>query len=320
MLALCAGLAVALPHHTAACAFHGYTPNPTLVDMLLGTEQVALARLAPGDPTRFRVTETLAGPPVSDPPLTPQSRTRQKLAGDTRTQVLIARDGAYGPWRELAVLDPEYHAVIRQVMHHQPAWQLGDDSTRLAFFARFVNAAAPDLRQLALDEMDRVSYASLKAQRLPAVAGLRRALQDGSADRQPVLTLLAGLSGDGTLAPLVRNGLDRAVRDGSATLGAYVVALIELEGAPAVRDIAARHLAAPGLAPVTRDRLLQAMAIQYRNAAAPVRRAIAQQIAQLSRTSPEMASAAAAQFGSVSRWRGTDTPTRPATTGSGPER
>ena len=44
-----------------ACAFHGYTPRPTLIDILYDSEQVILARPDTSNQSRFQPVEALAG-------------------------------------------------------------------------------------------------------------------------------------------------------------------------------------------------------------------------------------------------------------------
>ena len=43
------------------CGFHNYTPQPTLVDRLLASDEIVLARAAPDNPFRFEAIQALEG-------------------------------------------------------------------------------------------------------------------------------------------------------------------------------------------------------------------------------------------------------------------
>ncbi|MEL7204869.1 MAG: hypothetical protein AAGL19_11895, partial [Pseudomonadota bacterium] len=100
-LTLATALAFGTAKTVAACEFHGYIPDPTLVDILLGTEHVVVARPDPVDPSRYKPTESLIGPWDITIPLAVSDDIRMQLSGDEA--VLLAREEAYGPWLELAV-------------------------------------------------------------------------------------------------------------------------------------------------------------------------------------------------------------------------
>ena len=127
-----------------ACAFHGYTPDPTLVDVLLTTEQAVIARLSASDPGRFRTIQVLLGPDGAEIPVAVTPATRVRLTTDPSSSVLLARDGAYGPWQELAVLDGPYRKLIEKVVARQSDWIWGGEAERLDLFAKRLNDPNPD--------------------------------------------------------------------------------------------------------------------------------------------------------------------------------
>lgn len=289
------GLSAAPP--SLACAFHGYTPDPTIVDALLLTEQVVTARLAAPNSNRYVVVETLLGPQVTDIPLEPSRTARQGLSGDPQATVLLIRDGSYGPWGEIAILDASYREIVQVVLRRQSDWLYGGGDGRLKFFAKLVNHPNPQVQRLVLKELDRAPYAALKRLRTPKVRGLAQALQGRQDDLTPIRVLMAGLSGDRALTPLLSAQMDQAIRDDVPYLGAYATALVELEGRAAVEDILNRHLRSGQLSEESSTRLLQALALQHKVARGSVRRFIAREMAALLRTSPELSEAAALQFG-----------------------
>lgn len=172
ILAIGSVLGLASARIAAACAFHGYTPDPTLVDVLLSTEQVVIARLSDADAERYTPVTALMGPAGVEIDLPVSADIRTHLLSLPETMVLLARDGAYGPWLELATLDPDYRSVIDHVLAYQSKWLLGGDAQRAQYFAGLVNAPNPDLRDLALRELDRAPYGILKGIQRPAVDGL----------------------------------------------------------------------------------------------------------------------------------------------------
>lgn len=279
-----------------ACEFHGYTPDPTLVDILLGTEQVVVARPATDDPTRYVMEEALLGPegiPIPIPVTVD--------VGPSET-VLLARQEAYGPWLELAVLDDAYRALIDQVIARQSDWLYGGDDERFQMFADLVNHPNPDIRHLALRELDRADYVVLRSLDIPPLSTLRRDVQDVDDDLRPIRILLAGLSGDQRYDDVITDGLTRAVALDLPYLGAYATALIELQGPKAVKTIVDAHFLAGELPYDTYERLLEAFAIKNQTARGMTSRAIEQGVSQVLEASPELAGIAARQFGIRSDW------------------
>jgi len=286
-----------------ACAFHGYKPNPTLVDMLMATEDVVLARPSRSDPDLYVPLKTLRGHEVSQITVPVDPGLAAPLRGNAENTMLMARDGAYGPWLELAVLDDGYRRVVEQILARQTEWYYGGDQARVQFFAKRLNDANPAVRQLALLELDRVPYGMLRSLRLPKVAGLRADLAAKGEALLPIRVLLAGLSKDPSFRAPLQAGMERAIARDAPYLGAFATALIELDGPPAVQIILARLSEDESLSSTHQEQLLEALAIQYRGASIPLRRAIAEEVADLSRRAPQIGAIAARQFGSTSRWR-----------------
>ncbi|MEL6313592.1 MAG: hypothetical protein AAFQ60_06035 [Pseudomonadota bacterium] len=299
-LTLATALAFGTAKTVAACEFHGYIPDPTLVDILLGTEHVVVARPDPADPSRYKPTEALIGPWDITIPLAVSDDIRMKLSGDEA--VLLAREEAYGPWLELAVMDPDFRAIVDQVMKRQSDWIYGEDAERFQMFAGLVNHPNPDIRELALRELDRADYIVLWGLSIPNVERLRREIEDVDDELRPIRILLAGLSGDQSYVDAIGDGLSRAVDLDLPYLGAYATALIELQGPKAVKAIVDTHFDPAAEPSDTYERLLEAFAIKNQTAKGMTRRAISQGVGQVLQASPELAGAAARQFGIRSDW------------------
>lgn len=282
---------------TLACAFHGYTPNPTLVDLLMMTEQVVIAELDPSQPNRYRPLEVLMGPDITDIPITVSTSIAKTLSTRPSARVLLARDGAYGPWVVLTVLDQRLHEVLSHVIERQSALINGGDEERLALFASLLNDSSDDVRRLSLQELDRVPYSALREVRLPSIANLKRDLETGDEGLMPIRILLAGLSQDQSFSPFLLEELDMAVNGDIAYMGAYATALIELNRQDAVLGILDRYVANKAQPLDRRTKILEALSIQHKTAPRQTRREIARGVASVLHHSPELKEPAARFFG-----------------------
>ena len=238
-----------------ACAFHTYTPNPTLIDRLYDSEQVVLARPDPGAPQRLVPFAALAGELeyVELPPGL-SAETARALRGTRDAAVLFARDGAYGPWLQLAVLDPAQRDVVDTALARRDDWERGTGLDRQRYFARQLASPSPGVRRLALLELDRLDYDALRSLGPRPGAAVTADVAAGDPDLRPIRVLLAGLSGDPAVrAPLEAGFADAVARD-LRYLGAYATALIELDRGDAVRRLVAAPLSNAAPRPDTAER------------------------------------------------------------------
>ena len=151
-------------------------------------------------------------------------------------------------------------------------------------------------------ELDRAEYIVLWGLSIPNVERLRREIEDVDDELRPIRILLAGLSGDQSYVDAIGDGLSRAVDLDLPYLGAYATALIELQGPKAVKAIVDTHFDPAAEPSDTYERLLEAFAIKNQTAKGMTRRAISQGVGQVLQASPELAGAAARQFGIRSDW------------------
>lgn len=296
-MALSGALSVSATQQALACAFHGYIPNSTLVDLLLETEQVIVARPSAPRSAKYSPVETLMGPNVTNIPIRVAPDMQARHFRNPEGTVLLMRDGSYGPWMEMAFLENGYREIIDHVMRHQSAWLLGRYEGRLRLFSQHLNDPNPDIRRLALREMDRAPYVALKRARIPDIQNLKQELETGQPDLMPIRILLAGLSKDRTYTPVLNDRLDVAVRRDTPYLSAYATALIELNGKSAVEDLTNRYLRTVQTPSDAQERLLQALALQYKSTRGATRRAITREVASLVREQPAYAEMVARQFG-----------------------
>ncbi len=281
-----------------ACAFHDYTPDPTLVDAMLASEHIVLARADATDPARFAVVEVLEGPAADIRlPGTPDIETRAALARDAQAAVLFARDGAYGPWQQLALLDPARRAVVVGVMPHLPDWEMGPAAGRFETFARLLDHPSGSVRTMALRELDRAPYGMLRE--LDLAEHARRAVETAGADAgalAPIALLLAGIAGGPEVAARLANGLDAALAQGGGRLGAHATAYIEAGGSAAVADVLAR-LREGDLDAAQAESLVEALALHSAEGALPGPAAVGTALSDVMTARPGIAAAVARQFG-----------------------
>lgn len=290
---------------TLGCGFHNYTPQPTLVERLMSSDHIVLARQAEDDPFRYSATRTLEGSAeTADIPLLVDSATRRRLAADPSAQVLIARDGAYGPWQRLAYVDAALRPVLDSVMTRLPDWELGGDEDRFALFASLLTHPDAQVSRLALRELDQADYALLRELDAPIDAERMLARLDAVAesDLKPIRILLLGLSGDRRALARLKSGVAGTAGTGGTYLGAYATAWIELAGPQAAAELAERYLTRPDLPAQDRESLAEALAIHSQTGIDVTVGRIHAVLAQTLAAHPDLAPHVARRFGARYDW------------------
>ena len=298
-------LGLAAPQAAIPCGFHNYAPQPTLVDRLLDSEEVVLARAATGNPFRFEAYKALIGPLGSpDIPFLVDSVTRQRFAQDPEAAVLFAREGGYGPWQRVAFIDAPMAPVLGTVIASLPDWEYGEEAARFRYFATLVGHPDDRIHTLALRELDQADYSILRDLDIVANPGRLLARPDtrSDSDTKAISILLLGLSGDARVLGLLEQGVDSNARSEGRYLGAYATALIELGGPGAIQHLAAGYLTNPDLSLLARELLIEAIALHGETSDAELDAAILQTVSTTLWLEPRLAGAAARQFGSRSNW------------------
>lgn len=294
--------AMALPGGEApACAFHTYLPERTVVDMLLETENVVLARPDPADPFRFSAVVALEGTlEQADLPALVDSATRRKMEANPDDVVLFARDGGgYGPFLRLAYLDASYREIVETIMERKEDWVMGDDLGRYQYFADLLSHADPTIRALALRELDTAPYDLLRALDLDVDANaiMRDLWQLQEAPYVPIRLLLLGLSESDTARNEIRRALDTDRKTASAfQLGPLATALLELDGAEGIARLESQYLTDPGVATQAQELVVEALAIHAGAAEPEMRAHILATLAAFAKRHPDRADAVARQF------------------------
>lgn len=225
-------------------------PTRTAADVIVTSDAVMLAREDADRPFHLAVTEALKGdPPIAPLDLFLPSHTRRQLAASADAAILLARETPEAGWRRVAYADADYQTFVRQVLARAPSWlAAGGAEERLDFFEGLLGASNRAIQEVALLEIARAPYGRIRraAAALP-VAQVRAALSTLTlAEWWPVYILMLAQSDDPADRRRIRRGYDGARAVGtSPTLAAWTTALIEIDGAEAVRQVEADFLAAP---------------------------------------------------------------------------
>lgn len=289
----------------AACGFHNYAPQPTLVDRLIGSDHIVLARQNSENPFRYEVTKALEG--YADGVELPQlvdTVSRRRFAIEPDAQVLFVRDGPYGPWLRIAFIGQSMQPVLDAVLANLADWETGDELSRYRTFASFIDHPDTFVRTLALRELDRADYGFLLSEPLAIDAGriMSRFNNPTQRDLRAIRVLLLGLSGNtSVLEPLTR-GFENAARFESNLTGAYATAMIELEGARRAEAMARDYLVGRDIPAASVEAIIEALALQSQYGDDAMKETVAEAVSEAVQRDPRIAPAIARQFGARGVW------------------
>lgn len=280
---LCLAVAV-FGQAAGACAFHTVPPQPSMVDLALMAEDVAVLD-ASGVVAVWKGSSAGA---------------LDAMPAGASGRMLMARPDPYGPWEVLGLLTPALDAVLLAALDQSDRWLYEGDAARGAFFAGLLTHPAPEVRRLALRELDLLNYGLLRT-----VIG-QGALVDipPHPDLTAITALLDGLTGGPEAAArqtaAVRAALDDP--DWGRVLGAYAVALVEASGPDGVATLDRLVLRDPARPPEQVELVVEALAIQRTEGDPVLRPAIDAALAALIAERPETAGGVARQLGTRADW------------------
>lgn len=288
-----------------ACAFHTYNPEQTLVDRVIASPNVVLARPDPKDPNSFAPIQTLRGTAPDSLPTLVNSVYRKRLALNPEDSVLFVQED--GDWQLAAYTPPDHQEIVMTVLENADAWKGTYTRDWLDLFATRLTDDDEDLRNLALREVDKAPYSLLREISTPLP------VQD-MADQlwtlegftfQSIRVLLLGISDSDIARAEVANFLTRVQSwPWANTLGAFSVAEIELNGTKGVATLRDLYLTDPKQPVEKLEQVIEAFAIHAGvDHSDDLALAMDAAITDMLQARPDAGAALARQFGSRSDWR-----------------
>jgi hypothetical protein len=184
-------------------------------------------------------------------------------------------------------------------------WDQGSDASRLSIFENLQDHPEPELRELALLEIDKAPYDQLRRMdiRIPVDSLLGELWTPQGYPYQPIRVLLLGLSGDDAARREMREFVERVDDwDWAENLGAFATALIELDGAAGIALLDDRMLSDLGQPLDKLEQIIEALAIHSGVGSDEIRSEISTVLDRLVRSRPEAAPLVARQFGNRQDW------------------
>lgn len=303
-------VALLVPALGWACGFHLYLPEETVVDRVLNSDHVVIARPSAVNPFRYDVVGTYKGSAhgVEIPDLV-DTVSRRRLAKNKGDVVLFALETETGDWTRVAYLDQAYRSVMDEIFASMDAWSFGGERLRFQYAAQLLHHPHKGLADLALAELDRAPYGVLD--QLDMVIDPALLLSDFFApDRYktiPIRALLLGQSGSDQARSFLHAQFEDGILPLGVTAGALAVALIEIDGVDGAEKVVWTLRQQPRSDTVTREILIEALAIHAETGEPALQRSIRSQIETLLEEDPDLAAAAARQFLKRSDWSQADT-------------
>lgn len=220
-----------------ACTVCIALPEDTLTDRVWAADTVVLARPDPATPFVYRVEQTLSGSAAPAVDLLIDSVERQRMAVDPHRVALLL----HGPdgWQIGGHGGPELAHLARRVRDHAADWSDAvNDPDRVAAFAALHAHPDPVIRRVALSELARAPYASLRGIAVGLEVDWLAARLDETAwyPWHPILVQLLGLHADPAAHALVRS---RAFDVAADMRAPWLMALVEIDGKAGIDRILA---------------------------------------------------------------------------------
>lgn len=290
----------------AACSFHTYKPVRTLVDKILESETLVLARQSQTNALRFKIANVLQGTAHSEPiPFLVDTATQRRLSTNPDHGVLLSLDGQ-GTWRYLSYVDQNWQDLLNMVMRQAPMWR---DQThhpdRFEALSKYLNHKDPRLHYLALQEIDRVPYETLRTLgvSVPAETLLEALGSWRDAQYVPINLLLLGLSNAPEAGPFLRQQVDRLHQSSTpVSLGAAATALIEVDGEHGIKHLSRLFLSGQDQPIAKVAAVVEAMAIHSNLGSDHLQRTIEETLVGFVRNRPAGAATVARQFSLQRNW------------------
>ena len=251
----------------SACSFDGFPIPTSIVDRLIGSNQIVLTRPDPDEVLRFTITEVVEGDPgTSQVPLTLSAIERKRLEANPDDMVMFARAGAFSNWQRIGYVPARHHDLFGRIADRLPDWRREADLDRAATFAPYADDDDPLIRTAALVELGRQQYADLRMLDHARDAGALMERLDVLSEQYlvPIRLQLIGLSKDRAALGSLENRLAGAVQANDPNLRHYATAYIELGGAGAVEAVSREYLTDTSLSLDAKRKIMDAIGLHQR--------------------------------------------------------
>lgn len=288
-----------------ACAFDMVKPERTIIDWIVETDQLVLARPQTDNAFLFETVDVLIGEERTDAIDTlVDTNTRRKLAMNPNDAVLFAQDQS-GEWHRVTYVNDTFQGVLDTALQNRTDWRGSIPASRLAFIEGLQDSEDPVQTALLIGELDKVPYDQLRQLnlRLSTDTLLDELWTTAGYPYQAIRALLLGLSDDEEARQEIAAYIERVTPwDWANNLGAFAAALIEIDGINGVNALAEGMLQDPNQPLDKIEQVIMALSVQHNVATPEVQNAIAQAIRDLVDLRPETAAPIARQFTLRSNW------------------
>ncbi|WP_434053431.1 MAG: hypothetical protein RDA78_00550 [Roseibium sp.] len=293
------------PSGAGACSFHNYVPTKTAVDWVLTGRAAVLVRPDPENAFSYMVTEVLRGNSGMDaPPFLIDSATRTRLLQNRKDAVLFGLS-ENGSWIRIAYVKDDYRRALDAVVAKAPDWGKKDyHPERMQRFSNYLQHSDPELRKLALLEIDRAPYALLRQIKtdVPAAYLLELLRSREAYAYRPIVALLLGLNRSVEAQSVISDFIDRSADWAWAEhLGPFATALIEQEGVNGIARLES-FLTDPGQPLTKLESVVEAMAIHHGVGTPSIREAVFNVLTSFARNRPGGSVLIARQFSQRQNW------------------
>jgi hypothetical protein len=269
-------------------------PQKSAADHLIESEFVVLVREDPERPFHFVAVEVLKGSPGPGKiDLFLDSSTRRQLSMRPEQSVLLAKDGRSGEskWRRIGLMDDAFSPVVKETLALADAWE-EDPAKRVAFFAKRLGDADPQVRTLAHLELARAPYAEIRKygdvisrETIHAFLGQLRYVE-----WHPLYILLLAQSGQPEDAVRIRKSMESAARFGTTlNLSAWATALVEIDQEKGVQILEEDYLSRSERSVKELRAVCTALSVHGANGAEALRNRIVNAYGLALESHPEMA-------------------------------
>ena len=295
--------------YAKACAFDLVKPERTVIDWIVESDTLVLARPEKGDPFSFAVVKVLAGTETPPPiPYLVESSTRRKLANRPEAAVLFARTQD-SHWRRVAFVDEGFAQTLEVVLNHREAWSTGMPQSRIDYIESLQDRTDPLHKTIVISELDKVPYEKLRAfdLRISANELLSDLWTPQGYTYQAIRALLLGFNGSDSARLEIRRVMKGA--GGSSNpknLGAFSAAFIETEGMNGVSRLARDVLLDPEQPLEVVEQVVMALSVHHAISGQGVRNTIDVALSQLVSDRPEAGALVAKHFTLRANWSQAD--------------